>query len=127
MIETHANMEAEQGFELMLRLTDDEFFSTEDDEGLTSKQIEAWKNDEWRYVYAEVVASRCGVELGSAGYGGIAYGYFPNTDEHDNLTGHTDLDAKSIIAYVGNELAGEAISNAEAKLNELLKTMEEAE
>lgn len=124
-MEIHAAMDPEQGFDLKLKLTPDDFFSPEDDEGLTNKQVEAWNKEEWWFVYAEVVASRCDVELGAAGYGGIAYGYFTQTDEQDNVTGTVDLDAKSIMAYVGAELAGEAISNAEEKLNELMKTMEE--
>lgn len=116
---------AMEGFELTLRLFDDPWTTTEDDEGLTAKQIEAWQNDEWFYVTAEVVASIAGVELGSASYPSIQWGSVPQTDEDDNLLSVLEITVHDIDAYVGTELAYQALENAREKLAEILKIMEE--
>ena len=124
MIE-NKKLESEEGFELKLQLSDDPWTTPEDNDGLTPKQIEAWTNDEWFYVTAEVVASVAGVELGSACYGGIEWGHYTYTDDDDNVLSQGQITVEDIDDYVGSELAGQAIANAREKLAEILKIMEE--
>ena len=124
MIESK-NTGAIEGFELTLRLYDDPWTSHEDDEGLTAKQIEAYKEGEWLYVTAEVSASIADVELGTASYPSIEWGAMPITDDQDNLLSVKDITIHYIDTYVGDELAGQAIENAKEKLAEIVKIMEE--
>lgn len=78
------------------------------DEGMTPRQkaahaaradherLRAWCEDRWCWVCVRVTASRAGVELGSAALGGI------------------ESDAGDYLTEVANELAAEAIADAEA-------------
>lgn len=114
------------GFEFELSIEYDPWATPEDDEGLTEKQIDAWKKDEWHFVYATVTAKKAGIELASASYGGLEYGFFPETDEHDNLISTKHITIEDIDTFVGSELCGEAQSRAEEKLAELMKGMQNA-
>lgn len=118
-------LEAENGFELKLSIEPDLFCTPDDYDGMTPKQIEAWNNDEWHYVCATVTASRLDIELGSCTYGGIEYGNYTYTDDDDNVTGRKWIDIDDIADYVGSELSGEAIWQAEQKITELSKTIQE--
>ena len=107
------------GFDLYLSIYPDEFAYPEDDEGLTGKQLQAYKNDEWQYVVAVVEAHKFGLCLGQASYGMLEHGYLTLTDENDKMLGTKFVGIKDIDNYVGNELAGEAISQAEEKIREI--------
>ncbi|WNM66125.1 hypothetical protein SEA_WHEEZY_85 [Gordonia phage Wheezy] len=56
------------------------------DEGgcYTADDIEAWRRDEWQYVGVVVVASRAGVDLGSASIWGMDTGDYWDTITRDN-------------------------------------------
>lgn len=114
-----------EGFDFTLKIYEDPWTTVEDNDSLTPKQIEAWTEDEWFYVSAEVVASVADVELGSASYGGIEYGSFTHTDEEDNFLSVREITIYDIDNYVGSELAGQAVENAREKLAEIIKIMEE--
>lgn len=113
-------------WEFVIAIDSDDFMSTEDDEGLTPKQIAAYKQDEWEFVNVTVYAIANGLVLGSASYGGIAYGSYPETDENDNLIGRSVITIKDIDNYVGNELAGEAQSRGLEAIESLMKIREES-
>lgn len=108
-----------EGFDLYLSIHFDEFASPEDDDGLTAKQLEAYKNNEWQYVVAVVEAYKFGICLGQASYGMIEHGLLTLTDENDRVLGTKSVNIKDINDYVGAELAGEAISQAEEKISEI--------
>lgn len=118
---TTKKMPSEEGFELRLVIDYDPFGSLNDFDGYTEKQLEAWRNDEWYFVTAEVIASRAGIDLGGGTYGGIEYGSYTHTDEHDNFLSMTEIEIEDIIQLVGGELAEVAIWNAREKLQELMK------
>jgi hypothetical protein len=109
-----------EGFKLRMELEYDLFADLTDCE-ITDKQTQAYLDAEWCFVTAEVIASKAGVDLGSATYGALEYGYFLITDEHDNPIETKNITIHDIDNWVGSELSGEAISNAQEKLAELLK------
>ena len=100
------------GLDVYLSIGEDYFTQISDDDGLTEKQRQAWQRDEWHYVTATVHLSLNGVEIGSASYGGLEFGTFLLTNDNDEITGTTELGEDHIWKYVGDELAGEALSNA---------------
>jgi hypothetical protein len=102
----------EYGLDVHLLIEPDPWTRPEDDDGLTPKQIEAWKDDEWCYVSATVTLSLNSVEIGSATYGGLEFDTFLITNDDDEITGTTEIDENKIWEYVGDELAGEALGNA---------------
>jgi hypothetical protein len=102
----------EYGLDVRLTIEPDAWTRPEDDDGLTPKQIEAWKDDDWCYVSATVTLSLNSVEIGSATYGGLEFDTFLITNDDDEITGTTEIDENTIWEYVGDELAGEALSNA---------------
>lgn len=112
-------LEPENGYDLRLEIDHDPFAGLQDSECYTPKQVEAWKNDEWYFVTVEVIASKAGVDLGSGSYGGIEYGYYTYTNDKDEIVSQSEITVKDVANYVGSELAGEAISNADEKLKEL--------
>ena len=107
------------GYELWLEIEADEFAYPDDDEGLTPKQIQAYNENHWHYAIATVSAVKHGVTLGQASYGMLQYGVLPITDEQDNIIERRLIEAKDIDNYVGSELAGEAISQAEEVIKKL--------
>ena len=112
-------LEPENGYDLRLEIDYDLFGDLSDFDGYTPKQIEAYNNDDWYFVSVEVVASKAGVDLGTASYGSIEYGLYTNTNDKDEVTGQKEITINDIQAYVANELAGEAIARADEKLLEL--------
>jgi hypothetical protein len=112
-------LEPENGYDLRLEIDYDPFGNLSDFDGFTQKQIEAYNNDEWYFVSVEVIASKAGVDLGSASYGSIEYGLYTYTNDKDEVTGQNEITINDIEAYVAAELAGEAISRADEKLKEL--------
>ena len=102
----------EYGLDVHLLIEPDPWTSPEDDDGFTPKQIAAWKDDQWCYVSATVTLSLNGVEIGSAMYSGLEFDTFLITNDDDEITGTTEIDENKIWEYVGDELAGEALSNA---------------
>ena len=110
-----------ENFTLTLVVDYDPWADTRDDDGLTPKQIEAWKNDEWCYVTATLTASRAGIELGEDSLCGLEYGTFTITDDSDNVVTTKEITIDDIYDYVGLELSGEAVSKAQEKLTELMK------
>ncbi len=100
------------GLDVYLSISEDPFTTPDDDDGLTPKQHKSWSNDDWYYVSATVTLSLNGVEIGSASYGGLEFGTFLLTNDNDEITGTTELGEDHIWKYVGDELAGEALSNA---------------
>lgn len=75
-----------EGFTVTLSVESDDASGTADDEGLTARQIAAYRAGDWEYVGLVGTASREGVELGNGSLWGIERGYLPMTDEHDRLT-----------------------------------------
>lgn len=122
----YKKMPSEDGFDLRLVIDHDPWGNITDFDGYTAKQVEAWKNDEWYFVNAEVIASRAGIDLGSQSYCSIEYGTYTMTDDKDNFEGKKDIGIDEIVEYVGAELAGEAISYAKEKLQELMKVEQNA-
>ena len=112
------------GAKVYLTLTHDPFASVNDDEGLTAKQIQAWIDDNWHYVYAEVSIECDGITLGSYGYGGIAYGNFTYTDDNDEIMKEAWISIEDIWSYVGPELQGEAMDRALENVEKLTKWRE---
>jgi len=49
----------------------------------------------------------------------IEYGLFTVTDQEDHVLEKKDIDMIDINNFVGNELAGEAISQAQEKIREI--------
>lgn len=113
-------LEPENGFDLRMEIDYDPFASVSDYDCYTPKQVKAWENDEWYFVSVEVIASKAGVDLGSASYGSIEYGYYTITNDKDELSEQTEITIEDIEGYVTSELAGEAMSRAEEKLAELV-------
>jgi len=107
-----------EGYNLWLEI-DPDFFASPDDEGLTHKQIAEYAKDEWGYVTATVSAEKYGIVFGQATYGMLEYGMLPVTDEQDNLIESKLISAHDIDSYVGTELAGEAISQAEEVMKKI--------
>ena len=110
MIRTNRGME--NGLQIWLSFTPDPWTRPDDNDGITPKQRESWSNDNWFYVNAIVTVLLDGIEVGSASYPGIEFGTFLNTNENDEITGTTEIDENQVWAYVGNELAGQAIEQA---------------
>ena len=102
----------EYGLDVRLTIEPDAWARPDDMDGFTPKQIAAWENDEWCYVSATVTLSLNGVEIGSATYSSLEFDTFLNTNDDDEITGTTEIDEDTIWEYVGDELAGEALSNA---------------
>tara|TARA_R110000796_G_scaffold88804_1_gene191660 strand:- start:482 stop:898 length:417 start_codon:yes stop_codon:yes gene_type:complete len=102
----------ENGLDVHLLIEPDPFSRPENDDCYTPKQIAAWRDDEWCYVSATVTLSLNGVEIGSAMYSGLEFDTFLNTNDDDEITGTKEIDEDTIWEYVGDELAGEALSNA---------------
>lgn len=119
-------MPSEDGFDLRLVIDHDPWGNITDFDGYTAKQVEAWKNDEWYFVNAEVIASRAGIDLGSGSYPSIEYGYYTYTDEQDNFLSAKVITIEEVIEMVGPELAEVAIEHAKAKLDELMKVEQNA-
>jgi hypothetical protein len=114
-------MQSKDGFDLVLNIDYDHWTEPQQHDNYTAKQIEAWEKDEWWFIFAEVVASKSGIELGSSGYGGIEFGYFTSTDEQDQITNQSHITIDDIEDYAGFELADTAMTEALIKLAELLK------
>lgn len=102
----------QDGLDINLLIKHDPWTTPEDYDGMTPKQIVAWKDDQWHYVSATVTLSLNGVEIGGASYLGLEFGTFLNTNDNDEITGTTEIDEDQVWEYVGDELAGEALSNA---------------
>jgi hypothetical protein len=100
------------GLHVFLSISEDPWSRPDDDDGMTPKQHQAWDNDDWRYVAATVHLELNGIEIGSASYGCLEFGTFLLTNDNDEITGTTEIDEDKIWEYVGDELAGEALSNA---------------
>jgi len=109
------------GYELWLEIEHDIFTYVDEEDGLTPKQIQAYREDKWLYVTATVTAVKHGLTLGQATYGMIEYGELPITDEADNLIEIKEITAVDIDNYVGSELAGEAISQADELIKKLME------
>ena len=109
----------EAGADVFLTISHDPFAWPEDDDGLTPKQVEAWRNDEWWYISATVSIELEGVEIGSACYGGLEFGNYTMTNEEDEITGEQWISETDIWSYVGDELQGEAMSRAEENITKL--------
>jgi len=109
------------GYEFWLEIEHDIFAYVQDDDGLTPKQIQAYREDKWQYVTATVTAVKHGLTLGQATYGMIEYGELPITDEADNLIEIKEITAADIDIYVGAELTGEAISQADELIKKLME------
>lgn len=107
------------GADVFLSLTYDPFSGPEDDDGLTPKQVQAWKEDEWFYYIATVSIELDGIEIGSASYGGLEYGHFTFTNEQDEVIKKEWISEADIWSYVGDELQGEAMSHAEENIAKL--------
>jgi len=109
----------QDGFDLYLLLEEDDLADIQDDEGLTEKQKQAYKNGEWQYVVAIVEAHKFGLCLGEFSYGMVEYGELPITDQNDNLLSTKYIGIEDINNYVAEEIAVEALSNAEIKLKQI--------
>lgn len=81
---------------------------------------EAWRNNEWHFVGVIVVASRCGIALGSDSMYGIEDGQMPDGDGGSTLVDAFD---HTLGAEEGHyDLPGEAIADAKLTLGELMQT-----
>ena len=112
------------GADVFLVLYPDPWASPEDDDGLTPKQVEAWRNDEWFYVTAEVEIAYEDATVATACYGGIEYGLFTYTNDDDEIQKREEITAKDLWEYVGEELKGEAMSRALENIEKLIKWRE---
>ena len=107
------------GADVFLPISHDPFAWPEDDDGLTPKQVQAWRDDKWHYVTATVSVELDGVEIGSACYGGIEHGSFTMTNDEDEITSEQWISETDIWGYVGDELQGEAMSVAKENIAKL--------
>lgn len=112
------------GATVYLTLEHDPWASPGDDDGLTPKQVEAWKQDKWWYVSAEVSIEHEGAILATASYGSIEYGNFTYTDDNDEITKEAWISIEDIWSYVGEELKGEAMSQALENVEKFTKWRE---
>lgn len=112
------------GATVYLSLEHDPWTSPGDDDGLTPKQVQAWLNDNWFYVCAEVSIELEGTVLASYAYGGIEYGNFTYTDDNDEVTKEAWISIEDIWSYVGPELQGEAMDRALENVGKLTKWRE---
>jgi len=111
------------GFSITLSLDYDPDFRPTDFDCYTPRQIEAWMQDSWWYVYALVTASKEGIELGHAGMGGTECGYFTITDLDDNFIDAIRIDIDSMVrdrldGYL-DDMIKEAIAEGRATLAKL--------
>jgi hypothetical protein len=100
------------GLDVYLSISEDPWSRPDDDDGMTPKQHQAWDNDEWRYVTATVTLWLNDTEIGNASYPSIEFGTLLLTNDDDEITGTIEIDEDQVWAYVGDGLAGEALSNA---------------
>jgi hypothetical protein len=107
------------GADVFLTISHDPFAWPEDDDGLTPKQVEAWRDDKWWYISATVSIELEGVEIGSACYGGLEYGQFTYTNDENEVIKEEWISETDIWSYVGHELQGEAMSRAEENITKL--------
>lgn len=109
------------GWTVKADMTPDDIHPIDDDEGLTSRQIEAWRQDEWWYVVVSVwVQDADGRKWGHDSLGAVAYGTLPNTDEHDEIQGepldiHPLTDSHPIQEY---DMIGNALRDAVKQLEQ---------
>lgn len=94
-----------EGFTLRAHLEHDGDTKPTDFDCYSADDTAAWDRDEWQYVGVIVTASKAGVDLGDASLWGVDMN-FPGSDN-------------SYLATVAEELQGEAIEAARAKLAEL--------
>lgn len=73
-------------YSVRLDVADDYDASTDDADCYTTRQIAAFKTDDWQYVGVIAKVSLDGIELGRASLWCIERGWYPLTDENDNLT-----------------------------------------
>jgi hypothetical protein len=107
------------GADVFLILAYDPFSGPEDDEGLSPKQVQAWRDDKWWNYSATVSIELDEIEIGSACYGGIEYGQFTYTNDEDEVIKEEWISETDIWNYVGDELQGEAMSRAEENIAKL--------
>ena len=87
-----------------------------DSDCYTDKQVEAWKDDEWRFVGVEITPTRHGVTIHGAmdALWGLEFGSWTDTDENDNVTGHRDIGRQSLLEYpIKDHMAEEAAAKAD--------------
>ena len=99
------------GFTVTLEMVEDTDSTPFDADCYDESDIEAWRNDEWRYVGFVYTASREGVDLGEASICGA---------ELDFPGGKMDgIDAWISEDYYHADLVSEAIDDARATLKRL--------
>ena len=99
------------GFTVTIEMVEDTDTTPFDFECYDESDIEAWRNDEWRYVGFVYTASREGVDLGEASIWGTEWN-FPG--------GKMDgIDAWILENYYHPGLLSEAIDDARATLKRL--------
>lgn len=108
-----------EGFDITAHLVPDTDSSIDDYEECvyTDEQRSAYLRDEWNYVGTEAVASRAGVELGSAVIFGQEYGLFPG---HERWLSPLDGEGDQFANGYGPDLIDEAITEAKATIKKIL-------
>ena len=99
------------GFTVTIKMVEDTDSTPFDFECYGETEIEAWRNDEWRYVGFVYTASREGVDLGEASIWGTEWNFPGGTMD--------GIDAWIEEDYYHPDLVSEAINDARATLKRL--------
>ena len=99
------------GFTVTLEMVEDTDSTPFDADCYDESDIEAWRNDEWRYVGFVYTASREGVDLGEASIWGTEWNFPGGTMD--------GIDAWIEEDYYHPDLVSEAINDARATLKRL--------
>lgn len=84
------------------------------------EDIDAWKNDEWRYVTVVVTATKEGVELGEAVLGGCEDGYSPGWSTAAAPDGYVDAFSHTLGEHENDyDLPAEALDEAKQMIKRL--------
>jgi hypothetical protein len=114
----HRTIGAVDGFDIEAGLVYDYDSTVKDVECYDEETIAAYYRDEWHYVGIIITASKAGVVLGQASLWGSEYGILPGVDGWVSpLNGHGD----DFVNGYGPQLIAEAIAEAQAKIEELVK------
>lgn len=101
------------GFDVTIYVVPDADSSPFDAECYSQSDVQAWRDDEWFYVGFVYVASRDGIELGSASIWGTEWD-FPGAND-------SSIDAWIAEDYYHPDLLKEAVTEARAEIVRLTR------
>lgn len=102
--------------EIVSYMEEDGDSSPLDEDWPTNGNIDAWKRDDWCYVYMRVVISWRGYPIGEHGMGGIAHGYL----------GEQDMDGNDVNADAWENIPAKHVGGAVIMGSPLSNVVEDA-